>query len=181
MSKTLFLYSSTDGHTRLICSRIQKIVENQHNQVTLLSIADAGSINLESFDTIVIGASIRYGKHQPQLYQFIEQHVHTLDSINNAFFSVNVVARKANRNRPETNPYMQKFLKKASWKPQALAVFAGKIEYQKYKFLDRMMIRFIMWMTDGPTAPDTNIEFTDWQQVERFGQMIANSNLSRNA
>jgi len=97
------------------------------------------------------------------------------------FFSVNVVARKANRNRPETNPYMQKFLKKASWKPQALAVFAGKIEYQKYKFLDRMMIRFIMWMTDGPTAPDTNIEFTDWQQVERFGQMIANSNLSRNA
>jgi menaquinone-dependent protoporphyrinogen oxidase len=34
------------------------------------------------------------------------------------------------------------------------------------------MIRFIMWMTKGPTAPDTNIEFTNWEDVDRFAASI---------
>jgi menaquinone-dependent protoporphyrinogen oxidase len=35
------------------------------------------------------------------------------------------------------------------------------------------MIRFIMWMTKGPTDPNTITEFTDWNKVEEFGQMVA--------
>ena len=83
-----------------------------------------------------------------------------------------MVARKPEKNTPETNPYLQKFLRQITWKPKRLAVFAGKIEYQKYNFLDRLMIRLIMWMTKGPTDPETNIEFTDWNQVDDFGQVI---------
>lgn len=30
------------------------------------------------------------------------------------------------------------------------------------------MIRLIMWMTHGPTAPDTVKAFTDWEQVNQF-------------
>jgi menaquinone-dependent protoporphyrinogen oxidase len=86
---------------------------------------------------------------------------------------VNVVARKPEKNKPETNPYLQKFLKQISWHPKKLAVFAGKIEYQKYRFWDRLMIRLIMWMTKGPTDPKTNIEYTNWNQVEDFGQVIS--------
>jgi menaquinone-dependent protoporphyrinogen oxidase len=41
-----------------------------------------------------------------------------------------------------------------------------------YGFLDRTMIRFIMWMTKGPTDPNTNVEFTDWDQVAKFGLVI---------
>ena len=172
MAKVLFIYSSTDGHTKEICFRLQQIVEDLNNQVTLISVNDESSIDLNSFEKIVIGASIRYGKHSKKIYEFIKDHQHILDSKPNAFFSVNVVARKPEKNKPETNPYLQKFLNQISWKPKKLAVFAGKIEYQKYKFLDRIMIRIIMWMTKGPTDPKTNIEFTNWGQVEDFGQVI---------
>mgnify|MGYP001817979277 FL=1 len=34
------------------------------------------------------------------------------------------------------------------------------------------MIRLIMRITKGPTAPDTNIEFTDWEKVDAFGSVI---------
>ena len=172
MAKILILYSSTDGHTRKICLRLQQIVEAQNNQVTLISVNDEGTIDLNSFGKIVIGASIRYGKHSNQIYEFIKEHQQILDCKSNAFFSVNVVARKPEKNKPETNPYLQKFLKQISWKPKRIAVFAGKIEYQKYKLGDRFMIRLIMWMTKGPTDPKTNIEFTNWSQVEDFGQVI---------
>lgn len=90
-----------------------------------------------------------------------------------AFFSVNVVARKPGKNKPETNPYMKTFRNKTSWQPRALAVFAGKIDYRKYGFWNRQIIRSIMWLTNGPTHPDTVTDFTDWQAVEAFGRRIA--------
>lgn len=173
MAKILFIYSSTDGHTREICLRLQQIVETHNNQVTLISVNDGSKIDLNSFDKIIIGASIRYGKHSKKIYKFIKENSQILDSKSNAFFSVNVVARKPEKNKPETNPYLQKFLKQISWKPKTLAVFAGKIEYQKYRFWDRLMIRAIMWMTKGPTDPKTNIEFTNWKHVEDFGLVVS--------
>jgi len=173
MAKILIIYSTTDGHTRKICNHLQPIIENQNNQVTVISVDDASSIDLASFDKIIVGASIRYGKHSPKIYEFIKDNSQILDSKPNAFFSVNVVARKPEKNTPETNPYLIKFLKQISWQPKMLAVFAGKINYQKYRFLDRFMIRLIMWMTNGPTDPKTNIEFTDWKKVDEFGTVIS--------
>jgi hypothetical protein len=35
-----------------------------------------------------------------------------------------------------------------------------------------MLIRFIMWMTRGPTDPGAVVEFTDWQRVDAFGHAL---------
>jgi menaquinone-dependent protoporphyrinogen oxidase len=174
MSEILIIYSTTDGHTLEICQRLQRLIEQQGHQVTLASVDDAPDMQLESFDKIVIGASIRYGKHHKRVYDFIKSNEQILDSKPNAFFSVNVVARKPEKNQPETNPYLQKFLRQITWQPKQLAVFAGKIDYQRYRFRDRQMIRLIMWITKGPTDPETVIEFTDWKQVETFGRLLGN-------
>lgn len=172
MANILIIYSTTDGHTLKICQRLQQVVEQQSHRVTLCAIQDWQGVDLSAFDKIVIGASIRYGKHSPLVVDFVSRNEKLLDSKSNAFFSVNVVARKPEKNRPNTNPYLLKFLRKISWKPKQLAVFAGKIDFPKYRFFDRLMIRFIMWMTKGPTHPDAVVEFTDWHQVEVFGQRI---------
>lgn len=169
---TLLAYSTTDGHTVKICERIKTVLATLGQQVTLMGIAQADTIDLRAFDRIVIGASIRYGKHQPQVAQFIARHQALLESKPNAFFSVNIVARKANKNRPDNNPYLIKYLKTIRWKPQLLDVFAGKLNYPLYGPLDRLMIRFIMLITSGPTDPSTVIEFTDWNRVEAFAHAV---------
>ena len=171
MPVILILYSTVDGQTLKICRRIQESLEGADHQVELASV-DEPPADLERFDKIVIGASIRYGKHRPQVTEFIRAKRQLLDSRPNAFFSVNVVARKADKNRPETNPYFQKFLKRADWQPGEAAVFAGKIDYPRYGFWDRLVIRLIMWLTKGPTDPQAVVEFTDWGQVENFAGMI---------
>lgn len=173
MSRILIIYSTTDGHTRKICRRLCQVLEQQDHQITLISIDDESNVDLGSFDKIILGASIRYGKHHKKVYEFIKRNEQLLDSKPNAFFSVNVVARKPEKNHPETNPYLRKFLKQISWQPKELAVFAGKIDYKKYRFLDRQIIRLIMWMTRGPTDPDTVVEFTNWKQVETFGLLVS--------
>ena len=174
MLRILIIYSTTDGHTRKICRRLCQVIAQQDHQVTLISIDDESNVDLESFDKIVLGASIRYGKHHQKVYEFIKRNEQLLDSKPNALFSVNVVARKPEKNQPETNPYLRKFLKQISWQPKEMAVFAGKIDYNKYSLLDRQIIRLIMWMTRGPTDPDTVVEFTNWKQVDSFGLLVSN-------
>ena len=172
MASILIVYSTTDGQTRKICKRLQHVIEQQTHKVTVVSIHDEPHIDASNFDKIIIGASIRYGKHSPLIVNFIKKNKRLLESKPNAFFSVNVVARKPEKSKPEDNPYLQKFLKRISWKPEELAVFAGKIDYPRYSFVDRLMIRMIMWMTKGPTNPKAVVEYTDWKQVESFGIVI---------
>ncbi|MBT8118966.1 MAG: menaquinone-dependent protoporphyrinogen IX dehydrogenase [Gammaproteobacteria bacterium] len=172
MSSIIIIYSTTDGHTREICSQLIKVIEQQGEQATMVEIDEVASIDLAAFDKIVIGASIRYGKHDKKVYRLIEKNQQLLESRANAFFSVNVVARKPEKRQPDTNPYLKKFLKEISWQPKNLAVFAGKIDYPMYSFWDRNIIRLIMWMTKGPTDPAATIDFTDWKQVDDFARFI---------
>jgi menaquinone-dependent protoporphyrinogen oxidase len=173
MAKILFLYSTTDGHTRTICSRLKAAVERDGHEAVLHSIVEEPTPDLGAFDKIVVGASIRYGKHKPHLFEFVERHRAVLDARPNAFFTVNVVARKPEKNSPDTNPYMRKFLAASSWQPKRLAVFAGRIDYPRLGVLDRTVIRFIMWLTKGPTDPSAVVEFTDWARVDAFGRTLS--------
>ena len=172
MSRILILYSTVDGQTLRICERMKAVVEALGNEVVLASIDDSDGSGMSSCDKVVIGASIRYGKHRQSVFDFIETNRRVLDAVPTAFFTVNIVARKAEKNRPETNPYVRKFLGLTAWQPTRTAVFAGRLDYPSYRLVDRQMIRLIMWITKGPTDPATVVEYTDWNAVESFAREI---------
>ena len=174
MFKFLIIYSTTDGHTKMICERIKNFLTDG-NLVELLSLEDAKKVDLSNFEKIIIGASIRYGKHSKELYKFINLNKNILDQKKNAFFSVNVVARKPEKNTAETNPYINKFLKISKWKPNKISVFAGKVDYPNYNFFDKYIIKFIMFITKGPTDTSQSYEFTDWSKVENFSKEFKNN------
>ena len=174
MSKFLIIYSTTDGHTKIICERIKNFLTDG-NLVELLSLEDSKKVNLSNFEKIIIGASIRYGKHSKELYKFINLNKNILDQKKSAFFSVNVVARKPEKNTAETNPYINKFLKLSKWKPNKISVFAGKVDYPNYNFFDKYIIKFIMFITRGPTDTSQSYEFTDWSKVDDFTKEFKNN------
>jgi len=172
MKNILVLYSTTDGHTLTICKRIKNYL-NQLANITLISLFNYKKEELENYDIIIIGASIRYGKHNPRVKEFVINNLQLLKNKQNAFFTVNVVARKTNKNTPETNPYLIKFLNSISWKPDIVDVFAGRLDYPSISFWDKQMIRLIMYMTKGPTDTKKTYEFTDWKRVESFALKIS--------
>ena len=174
MRRFLIIYSSTDGHTKMICERIKNFL-TEGNLVELFSLEDSKKIDLTNFEKIIIGASIRYGKHSKELYKFINLNKNILDQKKSAFFSVNVVARKPEKNTAETNPYIHKFLKISKWKPNKISVFAGKVDYPNYNFFDKYVIKFIMFITKGPTDTSQSYEFTDWSKVDDFSKEFRNN------
>ena len=71
MKKTLIIYSTTDGQTKRICNRIIDFSKRK-SEITLCEIENAAQIDLTQYRKIVIGASIRYGKHNPLVYEFVK-------------------------------------------------------------------------------------------------------------
>ena len=171
MFTSLIIFSTTDGHTKKICEKIVNFLNNE-KLVKIASLDEATKLDLSEFQRIIIGASIRYGKHSRELYKFIKLNKRILDQKQSVFFSVNVVARKCEKNTPETNPYIKKFLKVSKWQPKKLGVFAGKVDYPSYNIFDKYIIKLIMFITGGPTDTSQSYEFTDWSKVEDFAKKL---------
>ena len=170
--RSIIIYSTTDGHTKKICDFINS--NSSKNNFEVLSINKISNLDIEKYELIVLGASIRYGKHSPLVFKFVKNYKKILDKKKNAFFSVNVVARKPEKSSPETNPYIQKFLKKTNWVPKKIGVFAGKVDYPNYNFINKLVIRFIMYITKGPTDISRSYEFTNWNNIKKFAQELDN-------
>lgn len=171
MGDILLAYHGIYGHTRRVCECIQAelaTLGRRADVVPITEVADAAA-----YGTVVIGAAIRNGKHNPAVHDFIERHRAVLDSRPSAFFSVNLVARKPEKSTTGTNPYLKAFVEKTPWKPALLGVFAGNLDYRRYGVMDRNIIRFIMWITGGPTDPTTKIEYTNWDEVRAFARRLA--------
>jgi len=172
MANILLLYAGVYGHTKRISERMQAKLTGLGEQVELAPLG-SGAPDPGNYDAILIGASIRNGKHNPAVMDFITRHQALLEAKPSGFFSVNLVARKPQKNTPETNPYTKAFVAKSPWQPKLLGVFGGDLDYQRYSAFDRNVIRFIMWLTKGPTDPQTKDEYTDWDEVERFAERFA--------
>ena len=173
MNNILIIYSTTDGHTLTISKTIANYLKTNSN-ILVTPLINCKKDDLKNNDVIIIGASIRYGKHNPKVKEFIKNNLMILETKKSAFFTVNVVARKENKNQPETNPYLIKFLKSITWKPDIVDVFAGRLDYPALNFWDKQIIRLIMYITKGPIDLKKTYEFTDWNRVESFAQKIIN-------
>ena len=85
MSDFLIIYSSTDGHTKTICEQMINFLDDG-SLVNLVSLDEATKFNLIEFNKIIIGASIRYGKHSKELYNFIKLNKKILEEKKSIFF-----------------------------------------------------------------------------------------------
>lgn len=169
MQKSVIIYASVDGQTKKICNRIEEILRSENQNVEMFSITDFDQ-NIADYDKIIIASSIRYGKHNADIEMFIDRHYEILNAKKSVFISVNLVARKEEKSTATTNPYVVKFIDKIRWKPTHTEVFAGRLSYKMYNFMDRQLIRLIMLITKGPTDPKTEIEYTNWDKVAAFAQ-----------
>ncbi|WP_260261576.1 menaquinone-dependent protoporphyrinogen IX dehydrogenase [Vibrio intestinalis] len=168
MKKALFLYSSREGQTQ----KILRYIEEQLSEFEcdLVDLHQLPAIDFEQYERVLIGASIRYGRLNKKLYQYIEANLAQFQSAKVAFFCVNLTARKEDQGKdtPEGSAYIKKFLTLSPWQPQLIGVFAGALYYPRYSWFDRTMIKFIMSMTGGETDTSKEVEYTNWEKVTLF-------------
>jgi menaquinone-dependent protoporphyrinogen oxidase len=80
------------GQTRRICERVRSELAPGGHTAEIVPIQQC-SVAADECDAVLIGASIRHGKHDPSVLQFILRHQALLESKPSAFFSVSLIAR----------------------------------------------------------------------------------------
>lgn len=170
--KLLFLYSTREGQTLKILQHIAASCDSC--EVDFVDVHQCDEISFDDYEKVLIGASVRYGKLNSLLYRFIDRYHQELTAINAGFICVNLTARKEaeGKDTPEGSVYVQTFLKKSRWQPSLIGVFAGALRYPKYRFVDKMMIKFIMTMTNGETDTTKEVEYTNWNKVDQFAAIF---------
>jgi menaquinone-dependent protoporphyrinogen oxidase len=172
--KLLFLYSTREGQTKKILQHIAASFATQ--DVDFVDIHQCDEISFDGYKKVLIGASVRYGKLNPLLYRFVERYHQELAAVKAGFICVNLTARKESEGKDtaEGSVYVQTFLKKSRWQPDLIGVFAGALRYPQYRFLDKMMIKLIMTMTNGETDTSKEVEYTNWNKVDQFAEVFRN-------
>ena len=93
MYKRLIIYSTTDGQTKLICERIKQLSKYK-NEIKIISIDQTNNEDLSFYDIIIIGASIRYGKHNSKVLDFVKNNKEILVKKKSAFFQLTWLLEK---------------------------------------------------------------------------------------
>lgn len=177
MPRVLVVYGSTDGQTRRIAERMAAVLVSLGQEVqTVDSAAAPADIAPGDFDAALVLGSVRMGKHQQALADFVRKFRLELDAIPNAFISVSLSAA---RNKPsaqrEVAKTFQHFVTRTGWRPNARLAIAGALPYSRYTLRIRLVMKFISWMTGGDTDTSRDYEYTDWELVEDFARRFASA------
>ncbi len=165
-------YASHDGHTRLITETIADRLHTLGIEATAVDIRDAPD-EISGLPLFVLLSAIRFGYHLPRADRALKRFAALPQRPPLALASINLTARKPEKNTPETNRYFQKWIARHAVTPALAQVFAGKLDYPRYNLWERVIIQLIMTMTKGETNPTAIVDFTNWQQVSDWADEIA--------
>jgi menaquinone-dependent protoporphyrinogen oxidase len=173
--KILAVYGSRFGQAEAILRRITGVLQTRGHEVSVFKGDQLPAATaVDSFDAIVVAASIIVGRYQPYIREFVARHLATLRDRPSAFVSVSgtspesVPAWRASAER-----YVRQFLDETGWRPCRTATFAGALRYRRYGLVTRWIMKAISRRYGGPTDASKDYEFTDWQAVDRFAADLA--------
>jgi len=168
-------YATRDGQSRRIAERLaERLAEvGLPTRLMDLGVVRPTASDLSATTPVIVVAAVRYGKHLVEAEQFLAAYSSLNTPAPLILLSVNLTARKLGKDSAEGNVYLRKTIQRHGLRPVLARAIAGRLDYARYRWLDRHMIRFIMLLTGGPTDPTACIEYTDWDGVDQLAREIA--------
>ncbi len=161
MSKSLLIaYASKCGSTAEIADAIGKTLSDKGFTVDVLPVKKV--TNLEGYDAVLAGSAIRVGAWLPEAMDFLKQNQAALAQLPNAIFTVhglnweNTSASDALRKNYTTSV-------KQLITPKDEVFFAGKIDFSKMTFLEKMMSK---------TVKAVEEDRRDWTAIKGWAEEI---------
>lgn len=175
MANVLVLFATREGQTEKIARRMAAVLVAKGHRVELRD-ADRSSreLDLGPYQAIFVGSPVRVGGYLRSILRFIEEQRAALERVPSAFFSVSLAVAHHDRGRPtrdgraETMRAVEKLTLATGWTPRRIELIAGALQYSKYNFLIRFLMKRISAHAGGDTDTSRDYEYTDWPAVDRF-------------
>jgi menaquinone-dependent protoporphyrinogen oxidase len=161
--------ASHDGHSLKVAARILGRLGLPETAMQRLGAVPPA---LDPTAPVLLVVAVRYGNHLAEGEALLRAYAAMPQRPPLALVSVNLTARKPGKQTAGESAYLKKSIKAHGLTPVAARAVAGKLDYPRYKWSDRQLIRFIMWVTGGPTKGTEVIEYTDWADVDAFADTL---------
>jgi menaquinone-dependent protoporphyrinogen oxidase len=175
--KVLVVYGTTEGQTEKIASFVaSRLILQGHHVLTTNAALGARAADAADFEAVLIAASLHAGRYQPEVVQYVKQHLKVISTRRNAFMSVSLAAAGHD---PEDLAGLRQcvagFLHETGWTPDQVHHVAGAFRYTQYDFLKRWAMKYIAYRKGAPTDTSRDYELTDWEDVGRFADAFVTS------
>ena len=169
--KAVIIYGT--GHEQT--AKISRFIAQQLQQEGLcVDVFDGRTLpvrfSVDSYDAVVIGASVQSGKFQRYIVDFVKRHIHELQGKPTAFIGVSMTEADPIARARAMNP-IKRLLRDTGWQPDSVMSVAGSMAYLRWRWLMRIIWRRVPLPVANETSP--SYEFTDWDAVDRFAREFA--------
>lgn len=160
MKTILVTYATRAGSTVEVADAIGQTLSASGATVDVKPIK--GVTSPGGYDAVVIGSAIRMGSWLPEAVDYIKKNQTVLNRMPTAFFTVHVL------NRDDSEASRQARLAytaavRALVTPKAETFFAGKMDYAKLSFLDRMIAQAVAKSTNSAEG-----DYRDWVGIRNW-------------
>jgi menaquinone-dependent protoporphyrinogen oxidase len=168
--KILILYASSEGQTRKIATFLADHFRSRGSDVTLVDAATwQGHLRAANFNAAILAGRVHAGAFPRKLERFAREQAAVLSSMPSAFVAVSMMAARPDEvSRKAASHYVQRFLEKTGWTPQAVQQTAGARRYSQHGRLGGWILRAVDKLAGFPSDTSRDYEWTDWTALAQF-------------
>jgi menaquinone-dependent protoporphyrinogen oxidase len=165
MTKILIAYHSHDGQTTKIAGHLALRLRERGFDVEEFEARHAPTP--DKYDVVVVGDSIRLGRHSKALTRYLRRHREVL-------FQVSMTSAGHDAEHvAEANRLLARLVERTGLHPSRTAAFAGALRYSEYGWVTQRVMRSIARREGNATDMTRDHEYTDWQTVDAFAAEVA--------
>ena len=173
--KVLVAYDTEAGSTIEIADFIGNVLSENGDIVEIKNVSE--TVDLTSYDRIIIGSPIRYDKWMSNASKFVKNNQARLSKMPVAFFfTCAVLAQKNDKTARQVKGYSDKIYDIA---PQVIPVsmgeIAGVLDYSKLSFGLTMILKlylFIIRIKDRDGEIGKEGDYRDWDAIRSWVESI---------
>ncbi len=168
--KTLIIYSSGYGTTKEVAETIGKLISENNSTSVELQLIDSPQ-NLDSFDTIIIGTSIRADNLLANTRDFISANKSLLKDKKLAMFILCLTANSLEGQEKIITTYTQQL--KDHYPDldfKSIAAFGGKIDFQRLNPVMQSLILQVFKKTG--VSSNGSVDTRNWDNIKIWASQL---------
>src|ERR1041385_1950333 len=136
------LYATRQGQTKRIADYLESALAAQGLHVESRNLRYTPStIWLDGYSAVILAASVRLGRHEPEMIRFVKDHLAELGRMPAAFLSVSLsqagvelpgaTFQQRSAAAASVQKVLQKFFAGTGWRPKRVKAVAGALLYTR--------------------------------------------------
>jgi len=173
----LIAYATTEGHTATLAEHCATTLRREGYEAEVVDTKHIDpDFDIDAFDAYLLLGSLHQTKHQASLVGFIHRNLTRLNEAPSALISASATGSKVDPlSQAKANACIDELLDETDWRPLARTPIGGCIQYTKYNFFIRLVMKRISEQEGGPTDTSRDHELTDWDKLDRFVKNFASA------